>query len=213
MGAGLGECGARLRAVCRAGAARPHHRHADRRAKPRRAAVMVATRHAAHRLGRLRAFHHRLRHADRALRRSSRASPPPRRPRRLFRARAAASAHLSRQHPFRPADESDVAGHRRVVGTVGRVLPRPPLVVRLAARAAADLAFHQLAACLAADRAVHRIRGLDGADRAQDPHPAKPGRTPLLRPRRARLRHAGQTSRWCKAFPGSKRKSPNCARS
>ena len=35
---------------------------------------------------------------------------------RLFRARAAASAHLSRQHPFRPADESDAAGHDALWG-------------------------------------------------------------------------------------------------
>ena len=113
---------------------------------------------AACRLGRLRAFHHRLRHADRSLRRPPRASPPPRRADRLFRARAAASAHLSRQHPFRPADEGDAAGHRRTVGAVGRVLPRSPLVVHLAARPAADLALYQLAARFAADRAVRRFR-------------------------------------------------------
>ena len=43
MGVGAGEYGAGLRAICRAGAARPHHRHADRRADPRRAAVVVTT--------------------------------------------------------------------------------------------------------------------------------------------------------------------------
>ena len=121
---------------------------------------------AARRLGRFRAVHHRLRRAGRAARRPARAPPPAGRADQLFRARAAASALLSRRHAFGPADEGDAHRHRRAVGAVAVVLPRALRGLRLAVRAAAAVAVHQLAA---RDPAADACAWSSRADRARHP--------------------------------------------
>lgn len=97
---------------------------------------------AACRMGGFRTFHHRVRDVDRSLRRSPRAPAAPRRFDELFRARSAASSLLPRQYAFRPSDEDDAAWHGSVVGTVGRILPRQPLIAYFIARPVAGFAVY-----------------------------------------------------------------------
>ena len=97
-------------------------------------------------------------------------------------------------------DESHAAGYRRIVGPVGRVLPRSLLVIRFAARPAADLAVRQLAACLVADPVCIVFAGLTTLIGVR-PTPCKAGRTPLLRPCRARVRYAWQHRAGAELFP------------
>ena len=158
---------------------------------------------AAARLGRLRHFHHPVRHADRALCRPAGASPPPRGADRLFRARAATAARLSRRRPFRPADEDHAAGHRRAVGTVAVFFPRKSGGLRVAARAAAAGAVHQLAAGDLAARPVRVVLRADGGRSAQDRIVAehRAGRIIPIWPSVRRTRSA--TSHWCKVSRAS----------
>src|SRR5262245_33260781 len=139
------------------------------------------------RMGRLRTFHHHLRNADCALRRSPRPPATPCGPDRLLRARPSASARVSREYALRPADEDDAARHRSVLGPMGRILPRSPLVTDFAAGAFAHIAFRELAARFAVDHSLRRFCDTDGVDRAQNRAIAKFGRAALLGSRGARL--------------------------
>src|SRR4029077_13989203 len=142
MDIGAGKSGTRLSTVCRTGAARPHHRHADWSPDARWTAGVVTPDGAACRMGGFRTFHHRVRDVDRSLRRSTRPSATPRRFDELFRARSAASSLLPRQYAFRPVDEDDAAWHGSVVGALGRILPRQPLIAYFIARPVAGFALY-----------------------------------------------------------------------
>ena len=159
---------------------------------------------AADRLGRLRPFHHPSRHAGRALCRPAGAPPPPGGADRLFRARAAIAARLSRRRPFRPADEDHAAGHRRAVGVLARFFPRASGGLRVAAHSCAAGAFHQLAA---GDPADSCCACCSPCSRRWSCARPKRCRAPCRRiipiwPSAHRTRSA--TSRWCKVSRASR---------
>ena len=119
LGAGVRQSRAGDRAVCRAGAVRPHHRHAGEGAGGLGGAEHRRPDAADGRLGRLRAVHHRMQRAGRAACRPARAPPQAGRAHDVFRAPAAASALVPRRHPFGPAAESDAHRRRRALGACG----------------------------------------------------------------------------------------------
>ena len=147
---------------------------------------------AARGLGRLRAVHHRLRRVRRAACRPAVASPAAGGADRLFRARDAIAARLSRRLAFRTADEGDAHRHRFALGPVAVLLPREFRGRRFAVRAAAAVAVSELAAGAAADRAVRGVHAAHDLRAAQDRRDAGLGREILFRSRRTRLRRARQ---------------------
>ena len=156
LAAGGRQSRAGRRAVRRAGAVRPHHRRAGRRAQASGSAPRLdrprcrcsapgsASACSPSCCGVLVALH-----ADRLAHRRRQAVLTD-----YFEHVLQLPLSLPRRHAFRPADEGDAHRHRLAVVAVARLLPRAFRGVRLADRAAAAVAVPELAARAAADRAV-----------------------------------------------------------
>ena len=192
MGSGHCQCDARGLAVRRSCVVGPHHRYAHRCANTEPAAGMVAPWLAPGRVGRVRHLLDRRGHAHGPECRPPFAPQPAECVDRLFRARAAVAADLSRQYPFGPPHEGDVAGHGWPDAVVAGVLPRSSHVADFANCPVADLAVHQLAAGISADCALRCLRSAHDPDRAQNPRTPEFRRASLFGPRGTRLRHFGQ---------------------
>ena len=182
-------------AIHRAGAVRPYHRCAIRRASRRHLAGRARARAAHRRMGRLRLVHHHRRRAGGMVRRPARSPPAQSCAGRFLRARPATAAGLPRRRAFGPAAQDHADRHGYAVVAVGVVLPRAFRRVRLHRRSAADVAGAELAAGAAVACALRRLHGADRPGHAPSRRHAARGRAALFRSRRERRRHARQRRR------------------
>ncbi len=193
------ECGARLdaggrqsgagrRAIRRAGAVR----QGDRRAVAAGRGGFPGAGPPAAGLARLRAVHDRLRHGGCVVRRQAGASPPAGRAVGLFRARSVAADRVPRRHAFRPRAQGDAERHRLAVGPLGRLLPRPPVGLRVVPRPPSPLSVPELEIGCSAHCPLHLLRRGHVLRAAQDRRDAGRSGGALFGACRARLRHARQ---------------------